>query len=457
MSDVTGAFVEHGLGARFEDLPAPAVVAVKTFLLDTLGVGIAGAAAPVTQPVRAAAARWASEGAARVWGQASFATSPANAAFVNGFQIHCQEFDCVHEPAVVHPLATILAALMAEVEAGRRPVSGPELAMAIAVAVDMAAGLGVAARSAIRFFRPANAGIFGATLGIARLRGFDPATARDALGHALAFCSGTMQAHVEGKPALPAQIGNAARGAICACDLAEAGLAGAQDSLEGPFGYFALFEEETAPEAAVEGLGQAWRIAEVSHKPFPTGRAAQGGIVLMQTLRDRGVRADEVETVTLRAPPLIRRLVGRPIGREMTANYARLCFQYSGAVALIRGGVGLADFTAGALNDPEVLALGARIKLVEDGSDDPAAFVPQTAAARLKDGRMVEAGIEALYGSPAKPMRREDQIAKFRACCAFGFGCPRPDIEDALIARADGLERLEDVAGLARLAAGEEP
>jgi 2-methylcitrate dehydratase PrpD len=447
------AVVAHGLGAQYGDLPEGARKAVQTYLLDTLGVGIAGAAVPLTTTVRAAAGHWADSGAAHVWGQNSFKTTPANAAFINGFQIHCQEFDCVHEPAVVHPLATILSALMAECDA-QGGVSGSDLAMAMAVAVDLATGIGISVTSPIKFFRPANAGIFGATLGISRLRGFTADQAKDALGYALAFNSGTMQAHVEGKPALPVQIGNAARGGIMACDMAQAGMPGPHDSLEGPFGYFALFEDEADPTEVITSLGKIWRIAEVSHKPFPTGRAAQGGLVLMQKLRAQGVEADAVETITLTAPPIIHRLVGRPIKPDMAVNYARLCFQYSGAVALKTGNVGLADFSDDALRDADTYALGQRIEVIDDGSPDPAAFVPQVARATLKDGRIVEARINALYGSPADPMSEAAHLTKFRACVDFGFGAPRPDIADQLITLTNNLEAVADVRLLSRLAAG---
>lgn len=453
MSGMVDAFVRHGLETEFADLSTDAVTAIKTYMLDTLGVGIAGAAIPLTDTVRKAAGGWGGDGAANVWGGGSFATTPANAAFINGFQIHCQEYDCVHEPAVVHPLATILAALMAETDA-QGGVTGKEFAVALAVAVDLAAGIGVSVSSPIKFFRPANAGIFGATLGISRLRKLSAEETKDALGYALAFNSGTMQAHVEGKPALPIQIGNAARGAVMACDLAAQGMPGPHDSLEGPFGYFSLFEDEADPADVIASLGRIWRITEVSHKPFPTGRAAQGGIVLMQKLKAAGVEPDNVEQITLTAPPLIYRLVGRPIQHDMAVNYARLCFQYSGAVVLKTGTVGLEDFSNSALADPETLALGERIQVMDDGAKNPAAFTPQIAVATLKDGREVRAEINALYGSPSDPMTRDAHLAKFRSCVTFGFGSQRPQIEHKLIELTDQLEEVQDVSVLSRLAAG---
>ncbi|MEL6687769.1 MAG: MmgE/PrpD family protein, partial [Pseudomonadota bacterium] len=67
----------------------------------------------------------------------------------------------LHEPAVVHPLATILAGISSEVEA-RGKTSGFELMEALIVAVDVAVELGVAVKSPLKFFRPATAGLFGA-------------------------------------------------------------------------------------------------------------------------------------------------------------------------------------------------------------------------------------------------------------------------------------------------------
>ena len=455
MTNMVNTFVRHGLETQFEDLSPAAIRAVKTFTLDTLGVGIAGASVPLTQNVRAAAANWSGPGNANVWGAGGTPTKPANAAFINGFQIHCQEFDCVHEPAVVHPLATILAALMGECDA-KGDIDGKTLAVALAVAVDLSAGIGLSVKSPIKFFRPANAGIFGATLGISQLRQFSPEQTKDALGYALAFNSGTMQAHVEGKPALPIQIGNAARGAVLACDLAEQNVPGPHDSLEGPFGYFSLFEDESDPSEVLNLLGKSWRIAEVSHKPFPTGRAAQGGIVLMQKLREKGVTPENLARLTLSAPPLIYRLVGRPIQSNMSVNYARLCFQYSGAVALRNGSVGLEDFDQARLSDTETLAVGNRIEVIDDGSTDPAAFTPQIAIAYLTNGSKVESRIDALYGSPVDPMSNEAHLDKFRRCVAFGFKEERADLAQRLIDLTETLEEVPDVSVLSRLAAGME-
>jgi 2-methylcitrate dehydratase PrpD len=137
--------------------------------------------------------------------------------------------------------------------------------------------------------------------------------------------------------------------------------------IEGPFGYLPLFEQGWDLTPVIADLGRVWRITQVSWKPFPTGRAAQGGIPAVQALMRDGVTADNLASLTLTAPPLIKRLVGRPIVSPLPPNYARLCFQYLGAVTLLRGTVGLGDFTVDRLNDPATHALAAKITVIDDG------------------------------------------------------------------------------------------
>ena len=141
------------------------------------------------------------------------------------------------------------------------------------------------------------------------------------------------------------QMGFAARSAVTAVELARRGMPGPRAPITGAFGYFALFDGAADP-APFDELGRAWRIAEVSYKPFPSGRATHGGIDALQRLiGEAGVTAERVVACRFHVPPLTSRLIGRPAGEGMTAGYARLCLQYVGAVCLRRGNIGLDDFT----------------------------------------------------------------------------------------------------------------
>jgi 2-methylcitrate dehydratase PrpD len=443
--------VQHVIDTRYEDLSAAAVGAAATFFLDTLGVTIAGTRAPLAAEVRRAVSSWGRADEAGLPGLGE--RLPAgNAALVNGFQAHCQEFDCVHEPAVVHPLASIQSGLLAWIERSGRPVTGRDLILALCLGVDVSTTIGMASKSGLRFFRPATAGVFGTTAAIAKLAGCQRDTLLDALGMALAQSSGTMQAHVEGKPTLALLVGMAARSAIQAVDLATAGIPAPHDVLEGPYGYYPLYEGDW-DDAPFSELGRVWRMTQVSHKPFPCGRATHGGIDGIQRLKTEcRIHAEDVESLQLLAPPLIHQLVGRPIRGDMQVNYARLCFQYVAAVALQNDtAIGLADFQPQSLNDPVIHELAQQISVIVNDNPDPNALAPQKVIVHLYGGSSHEIEVSDVLGSPANPLSDEAHLEKFRRCWAYGGGLLPRQNADRLIEAVGRLSELDDIRDLLAL------
>ena len=392
------AFVgaDHGL-------PTAVRADAERLLADTLAVGAAGASAPGADGVLAAAQGWGAGNGARLIGTAGRLPAPG-AAFVNAFRIHCLEWDAVHEPAVVHALSVVTAALAASID--RIGGCDPDAALAaLAVGVDVAAGLGVAATSPLKFFRPATAGCIGAALAVARIEG---APLADTLGLAYSFCAGTMQAHAEGSIALPLQIANAARSAIMAVDLAKAGLTGPHTALEGPFGYFRLIDEG-ALSTYTDTIGDRWLISEVSTKPYPSGRASHAALGTIAAL---DAAPSDIAWIELFAPPLIKRLVGRPFHAEMTPAYARLCLPLLAALMLQDKCIDPRRFTAATFADPAMADLAGRVIVNDDGNPDPNALSPQRLVVTHKDGSVFEHAIPATLGSPDAPLSPAQSAAK---------------------------------------------
>jgi aconitate decarboxylase len=406
------------LQAHHEPASVPAVArdAAKKFLFDSLGVALAGTSVAQSQVLIKQVRTWGQGADARVWGSDERLPAPS-AALINAFNIHNQEFDCVHERAVVHPMAVILAAMWAVAER-MGGVSGSRFLAALTLAVDVATVVGMCARKPIRFFRPAQCGCLGATAGLAVLAGFNENQMRDAFGIAYSQLAGTMQAHIEGTPTLALQVGFAARAAVCAVDLAGAGFRGPHEILDGKHGYFALFEEGAVAEPAFAELGSVWQIERVSHKPFPTGRAAHGGIAGMRALiAQHGFGGDDVADVVLAAPPLIRQLVDRPMRADMNVSYARLCLPFLVAVTLRDGTVNLDAYAPSSFIDAGFQAVANRVTLVADGNSDVNALVPQQLTVKLKDGRVLQHEMPFVFGAPEAPMPPDDQRAKFVDCC----------------------------------------
>ena len=385
-------------------LPAGARADAERLLADTLTVGAAGATAPGADAILAAARAMGASDEARLIGSNERLSAPA-AAFVNGYRIHCLEWDAVHEPAVVHALSTVVAATGAAIDR-KGGCEADEALTALAVGVDVASGIGIAATTGLSFFRPATAGILGAACAVARI---DGAPMADTLGLAYSSAAGTMQAHVEGLATLPFQIANAARAAVTSSDLARHGFPGPKDPLEGQFGYYTLFDDGDLASYTDE-LKKVWRISEVSVKPFPSGRASHAAL---GKLAELALVPESVAKLELACPPLIRRLVARDYKPDMTPAYARLCLPFLAALMLTDGRIDPRRFTPDGIADPALAALAAKVALVPDGNEDPNALVPQGLAVTLSSGETHTHTIAATLGSPDNPLTEAQARAKF--------------------------------------------
>ena len=433
----TGKFIDHVASAPLDGLPTEAMDYARTFLLDALAVGMAGNCNAASVPLIAAAQKWdgGAIGQCRVLGRGDLNLSPHSAAVVNGFLIHCLEWDALHEPSVVIATCVTTAALLSEAQTS--DVSLDELLAALVIGVEVAVFFGAASRSQPKFFRPSVAGTMGAAMALGRLRGFDKTTLTNCLGLAYSQGSGTMQAHWEGSETLPLQVGIGARAALTAADLAGAGFTAPHDVIDGKFGYFKLIEEGAADLTPyLEGFGAPWKIAEVAHKPFPAGRATQSVLTAIMDMRaEHPFEMEDIAMLDAHVPPLIMLLVGRPWMADMTAGYARLCLEFVVPEMIREGRVDPRRFNAENFDTPRAQADAQRITLHLDDNQNPNALGPQRIVVTLRDGRVLEQTVDAPYGSPLRPMSREAQQEKAAFCFAIAG---LPDRSAQLFADAAG-------------------
>lgn len=454
MKDAIERLADHVVETNFSDIPDKAVQSAKTYILDTIGVGLAGSTGPyVPELLRTYALSSAPAVTSRVLGQ-NAKLNPADAALVNGFQIHNSEFDCVHEEAVIHTMTVLLAVIFADADR-RGDISGRDLLRATVLGVDVACNLGVACTSGLQFFRPATAGAFAAVAAVGSARGYNKEELIRAFSLAYVQLSGTMQAHTEGSSLLALQIGFNARNALIACDLAENGLPGLQGVLEGRFGYFGLIEAQGDIRSVLSTLGKNWRINEVAHKPFPSGRATHGIVDAIQELQGSNtINVDQIESVRAMVPSLTHHLVGRPIHDAMEISYARLNGQYAAAIMLQKNFIDIDDFTIEAIRNKSSLELARKISIEIDGNPDPNALSPVEVEIKMEDGEKFFKRIDTVYGNPNKPLTRDAHLAKFRRNWKAAAISLSAEKGEELINNIDCLEEVEDIRSLIDLATG---
>lgn len=442
------------LGTSYDDLPPIAIEKAKTFLLDTFGAGVAGCYGYRLEQIIKVASSWGAGDEASVWVSGHRLPAPA-AAFVNAYQIHSLEFDCVNEDAVLHPMATILSALLAYAQRRSKqgkPVNGRDFLTAAVMGVDISIFLGKASTGPISFFRPATAGGFGAVASIGKLEGFDAETLMRAMGNQYGQTSGTLQPHVEGSPLLGMQVGFNSRAAIASCDFAREGILGPIDVLTGKYGYFRLFEHEKFDvEHGIRELEAHFQMERMSHKPFPSGRLTHGAIDgLHQLLTKYKFDPDEIESITCTVPELVNRLVGRPDIPKPAPNYAKLCLPFVAGTYLTHRKVDVEHFIGDEmLNNPKTHGYAAKVTIIQDDNPNPSAMTPQTVKVKLASGATHEITLKAVYGHPDAPMSREEHLDKFRRCWRRADKL-KPDTGEELIGVVDRFEDIADAADIAR-------
>jgi 2-methylcitrate dehydratase PrpD len=127
-------------------------------------------------------------------------------------------------------------------------------------------------------------------------------------------------------------------------------------------------------------------------------------------------------------------------------------------VALAHGTVSLAHFMQEALRDEAILSLAERVlPVIEAAPAGPIAFgttpAPVQMEIRTRTGAILEAVAHHPKGHPENPMSWDEVVAKFEDVTrhASPAGGPRPRGRAAIVAAVQHLEKVPDVADLARL------
>ena len=211
-----------------------------------------------------------------------------------------------------------------------------------------------------------------------------------------------------------------------------------------------MFENNSChPDTFKDRLGKEWQIEALSHKPFPSGRLTHGVVhALMQLQKEHDLKARNIESIVCTVPPLVHRLVGRPIIDNMEANYAKLCLRFVAGVYLEHGWVDIPHFLGDELNNPAVLAIADKVDVIEDANPDLNALNPQHIAVELDSGKKLELTLDSVYGDPLSPLTDDENIEKFSRCCSKSKIPLTEKKQQDIIQMVNTLEQQSDVTAL---------
>lgn len=460
--DAVEDLIEFGLSTSAADLPEVVVERSKLAILDTLAATVAGVTGEGVRELTDLYAGWGGKPEATAV-PAGVKLPVAHAAFLNGVAGRAWDLDDVHEQNTCHVNVNVVPAVLAVAEA-RGGISGRDLIAAVTVGAETVCRLSSAPR--ISFSETGSSmsyqcGFYGSALAVARLIGLSKDTARHALGIAHARVAGNQQGYLAGAMTVRLMQGVAVEGGLLSALMAERGLTGSTEILEGKFGYYPVYHRGKYERAdLVEGLGRdRWRMLEPSIKPpYPCCKYTHGPIeATVEAVRALDVLPQDIAHIAVRVTNReVHDLVC--LSRERKWNPqsltdAQFSLPFTVAYAAVHRKVDLATFQPAGLADGEVRALLPRVETVLDleGQGEGRGTFPMPGVVTVTDraGRTAERRVEFVKGHPKNPVTFDEVAEKFRLCAALGL--PHWTGADRVIETVAALDRLADAGNLAAL------
>ncbi|MBI4333561.1 MAG: MmgE/PrpD family protein [Chloroflexi bacterium] len=423
--DIVEQLVDNVEATSYERLPVEAVEAARMSILETLGALIAGATAEGCREV---------VGLVRGWGGKPESTVlvhgdkvPAhNAALAGATMARALEIDDAAEKGM-HPSAASVPAALAVAER-RGGVSGKELIAAIAAGEDLAIRLNLATTPYAegKISRVGTCMPLGVAAITAKLLGLDKTGMWNALGIAYAQSAGNFQSIVDGALAERVTQGFAASAGIVSAELAQTGISGPRNILQGIHGFFKMFSRDQGDlKVLMAGLGQEYMGTQTHRKRYPScGCTLSCTDAIMELRREHGIRPDDVDGVLVTVSRHMYTTGGPPFQvRNNPQIDAQFSIPYTVANALLRGKPRLEHFTPASVQEEEVLALSGRVRCVasdEELKRRAGLYCSTVVEVRMKNGTKHSQFTRSAVGSPpGRPLTYAEVLEKFNDCIAY--------------------------------------
>jgi 2-methylcitrate dehydratase PrpD len=441
------AMVRAARAVQLSDLSAAACDKLKICLLDFLSCAFE--ARDLDWSRQAIAVATPSRAGATIIGT-DLTASPSDAAFANATMGHGLVREDMHAGSIGHHGVVIWPVLLALAQ--RNQVSGAQLMIAAAIGYEVGGRLGRALFDAdlARLFRPTGVlgPVAGAVAGSRLLELGEDATV-SALALAANASAGLNQWPHDGGSDMYFHPGAAARSALTAIALAEAGAYGSELILEGEAGLFAAFRRAAAPPAIALFPGGEEEIVAVYNKPVPACNFAQTACQAALRVAEEIDNVAAVEQVVVHLPDAAIRYPGCDFaGPFERALQAKMSIQYGVAGALVRKVVDEDNYSR--LDNPDILRLAGLVRLKCD-SEFTAAF-PAAQGAEVEVGLAVGARISRRISDVIAATEGEVRM-RFRSSAGGLLGASRADQIEETVDRIERSDNAGRIAALCRLTA----
>ncbi len=451
--------VEYVVESGFEDLPEEVVDISKNTVLDVVGTTIAGATAEGCEVLVNQVKEWGGKPESTILVHGGMV--PAyNAALVNSTMARALDFENAMVPGIHIGASSVPTALAAAELSG--DTSGKQLLTAIILGSELATRINLT--TAYGGFDPTGVCTVFATTAIAgKILGLNKEQMLNALGLALNKAAGSFQSNIDGTLAVRVIQGFSSQSGILCALLAQKGITGPKNFLEGIYGYYHLYShpEKSAtpsvysysPETIIGQLGQRFEFKKTMFKKYPSCGGTSASIdAVLDIVCTHDIKPDDIEEIKITVTPAVYNLVGHKfkVGDNPRVN-AQFNIQYAAANAVLRRSCKLIHYEEEFIRDPGIYKIIDKVHPQPDRELDKRGNIAMDMELTTKDGKKYFESIDSPKGFPGNPLTKEEHLESFRDCLDFAKKPLPAGNAEEIVKMVNTLERVDDVRNLISL------
>ena len=444
-SGLTRRIAEHGIGIRFEALPADVVSIAKCCLIDWLGVTLAGAREETSRILQAEAREEGAKEQASVIG-GGFRTSVIQAALLNGTASHALDYDDVNLLMVGHPTVPVVPAILALSE--RDGGTGKDFIAAFIAGVETEVRISMLmgeSHYVKGWHTTATVGTFGAAAASAHKLGLDADACATAFGIAATQAAGLKSNF--GTMCKPLHAGKAAANGLYAALLAKRGFTSNAEILECVQGFGDTQSASFEPEKALEGMGKTFMARSILFKYHAACYGTHASIEAATAMREKhNLTPERIGKIEVRVPASYLKMCN--IQNPETDLEAKFSLRFTTAMALAGESTARTEnYSPEKCKDPTVVYLRDRITVVPEPKWEHA---NSEVIVSTKDGLVLRQMGDASIPEQDQERQWFRLSSKFRDLAEPAIGKDRAETVVEKVGRLERLDALDEIVALCR-------
>ena len=410
--NLTDRFLANIFAQRHQPISNKNEALIRSYLLDTIGVSLAGAA-DLKDKEDILLSLLGGKGNVKAIGRNEGCTM-ADAIFLNGLSSHFLELDDGVRYGVIHPSAPLFSALIPL--AIENHVTWYDFMLGAVCGYETSIRLASAMQPthySMGYHPTATCCTIGTAVSIAVMMGWDDAVVKDAFSAACVSASGSLKVLEDVSQIKPYNCAKAALNGYMSAMLAKAGFVGPSDALDGDTGFLKM-NSTAYNEDILTGKRDFLYLEKIYQKPYASCRHTHPEIEACFKIRQtEGFDVKDVERIEITT---YKGVIGKHDFKDIHGeSSARMSIPYSSAIALWTGKAGIAEFAEPYVSNHDILDLTHRVDIIPN--EELSLLVPDKRVAivnvHMHNGKVLTERVDYPKGEPENPLTPKENLEKF--------------------------------------------